>query len=143
MAARRSREVDEPAALQGSRRDESRAAVGDQHGSIGSQAPESADRRRHRRRRDLHHADGRRGRAAPRVYRVERTRRAEPGRLAFAGSVAVPALFLMGVTGVTSAAGLAAFPGLGARGWNSKPILLPGVFTRKALNFRFFLDMNP
>ncbi len=40
-----------------------------------------ADRRRHRRRRDLHQADGRRGRAAPRLHRVERARRAQPGRL--------------------------------------------------------------
>ncbi len=44
-------------------------------------AAQGADRGRDHRRRDLHDADGRRGRAAPAVHRAERARREQPRRL--------------------------------------------------------------
>jgi hypothetical protein len=84
MAARRSAEIRQPAALQGARRDESGAALGDDHGPGGAALVEGADRGRHRSRRNLHQADGRRSRAAARVHRVERARRAQSGYLAAA-----------------------------------------------------------
>jgi len=42
------------------------------------------------------------------------------------------AVLRIGVAAAAALAGgaFAAVPGLGARGWNSKPILPPGVFTR-------------
>jgi len=50
--------------------------------------------------------------------------------------------FLICLTSATDAAAFAAAPGLVTRGWNSKPILPPGVFTRKALKGRPFLEMK-
>ena len=58
--------------LQGSRRDEPGAAVGDHDGSDGADAAAGARRRSHRGRPDVHHADGRPGRATPQVHRRQR-----------------------------------------------------------------------
>ncbi len=68
-------------ALQGSRRDEPRAAVGHDDGP--GSPPARARRRggRQRRRSDVLGADGRAGRAAPRLHRAERKGRALPGCL--------------------------------------------------------------
>src|SRR6266403_2105845 len=60
------------AALQRPGRDEPRAAVGNDDGPDGAAAAESADRRCDRRRRDIHHPDGRRGRTASAVHRGQR-----------------------------------------------------------------------
>ncbi len=84
LRAARARRVEagHPAlALQGSRRDERRAALGDDDGP--RKAPADARRRRGRLggRPDVLEADGRRGRAAPRVHRAERQGRQVPGRL--------------------------------------------------------------
>ncbi len=68
-------------ALQGPRRDESGAALGDDDQPRGAPPPAGAHRGRDRRRRHLHHPDGRRGRAAARVHREERAVRVQPGRL--------------------------------------------------------------
>ena len=67
------RGVDDPA-LQGPGRDEPRAAVGNHHGSEVAPPAAGADRGRDHRRRDLHDADGRQGRAAPRLHRDQRAR---------------------------------------------------------------------
>ena len=67
--------------LQGSRRDESRTAVGDHHGSEGANPPAGARRRSHRGRPDVHDADGRPGRAAAQVHRGQRPGREEPRRV--------------------------------------------------------------
>src|SRR5204862_536403 len=81
LAPRRGREIDEPAALQGLGRDESRAALGNNDGRAGAAPAQGADRGWHRRRRDFHQVDGRRSRAAPRFHREQRPRRTQPGRL--------------------------------------------------------------
>ena len=110
----------------------------------------------HHRRRDLLHADGRRGRAAPRLHRDQRAGRQQPRRLGRRRALlASPGLFLparlfgAGLSAAASPArwrfGLAAagFAALRlARGWNSKPTLPSGVFTRKALNGRPFFEMK-
>ena len=56
-------------AVQGARRDEPRAALGHHHEPGDADPAPGLDGRRHRRRRDLHEADGRPGGAAPRVHR--------------------------------------------------------------------------
>ena len=68
--AREGRHADQP--LQGARRDEPRAAVGDDDGPGPPDAAQGRGRRRGRRRRRLLDADGRPGRAAPPVHRRER-----------------------------------------------------------------------
>ena len=78
------------------------------------------DRRRHRRRRDLHQADGRRGRASPRSS-SSRTRSASgtwTSGASLAGALRAPA-----------------FPRLVlcARAWNSKPILPSGCLHEEGL----------
>ena len=72
--------ADDPA-LQRSRRDEPRAALGHHRQSRDASADAGADRRRCRGGRDLHDVDGRSGRAAPRVHRAQRARGREPRRL--------------------------------------------------------------
>ena len=62
-------------ALQGPGRDEPVAALGDDHGSHRPPAAAGAARRRDRGRSRLHHADGRRGRAAARLHRDQRAPR--------------------------------------------------------------------
>ncbi len=72
----RRREAGDPAlALQGPRRDERRAALGDDDGPV--EAPVATGRRRRRscRRPSLLDADGRPGRAAARLHRAKRTGR--------------------------------------------------------------------
>jgi len=69
MVARRSRARPEQAALQGPGRNEPGAVVGNHDGPEGAPPAAGADRRCHRGGRGLHHADGRRRRAAPRVHR--------------------------------------------------------------------------
>ena len=69
-------------ALQGPRRDEPGAALGDDDQSRSAPAAAGAHRGRGRRGRHLHDADGRRGRAAARVHREERAVRLQPRRLA-------------------------------------------------------------
>jgi hypothetical protein len=64
LADRRSRAHHQPPALQGPGRDEPRAAVGNHHGPHRAPPAARADRRRHRSRPRVHHADGRRGGAA-------------------------------------------------------------------------------
>ena len=81
LAARGGAQVDDAAALQGVGRDEPRTAVGNDDGPEHAPLAQGADRRQHRGRRDLHQADGRRGRAAARVHRIERARRSKPGYL--------------------------------------------------------------
>ena len=61
-------------AVQGARRDESGAALGDHHEPGDADAAPGLDGRRDRRRRDLHEADGRPGGAAARVHRDPRAR---------------------------------------------------------------------
>ena len=68
--AREGRYADQP--LQGARRDEPRAAVGDHDGPGPPDAAQGRGRRRGSRRRRLLDADGRPGRAAPPVHRRER-----------------------------------------------------------------------
>ena len=68
--AREGGHADQP--LQGARRDEPRAAVGDDDGPGPPDAAQGRGRRRGRRRRRLLDADGRPGRAAPAVHRRER-----------------------------------------------------------------------
>ena len=68
--AREGRHADQP--LQGARRDEPRAAVGDDDGPGPPDAAQGRGRRRGCRRRRLLDADGRPGRAAPPVHRRER-----------------------------------------------------------------------
>ena len=67
--------------LQGPRRDEPGAALGDDDGSGGADAAAGARRGSHRSRPDVHDADGRSGRAAPEVHRRQRARRQEPRRV--------------------------------------------------------------
>ncbi len=81
LAARAGARRHRDPALQGTGRDESRAALGDDDGSQGAAPAARADRGRHRIRRDLHHADGRARRAAARVHRDERIGRAQPRRV--------------------------------------------------------------
>ena len=69
-------------ALQGAGRDEPGAALGDHHGPGAADHAPGPRRRRHRGQRGLQRAHGGRGRAAPRVHREARPRRAEPGHLA-------------------------------------------------------------
>ena len=64
--------------LQGPRRDEPRSALGDDDGPDGADAAAGARRRSHRSGPDVHHADGRSGRAAPQVHRRQRAGRQEP-----------------------------------------------------------------
>ena len=66
------------AAVQGPRRDERRPAARDDDGPGVTDAAAGHDRRRLRRRRAVLDADGRPGRAAPRVHRKARTGRAIP-----------------------------------------------------------------
>ena len=69
LVAGRSQEGPQHPALQGPGRNEPGTAVG-HHGQSGYAAPAAgAHRGRGGRRPDLHHADGRRGRAAPRIHR--------------------------------------------------------------------------
>jgi DNA gyrase subunit B len=72
LDARRSRTRHQQAALQRSRRNEPRAALGNHHGPRRPPPAARADRRRHRRRRDLHHPDGRQRRTASGVHRRQR-----------------------------------------------------------------------
>ena len=71
-------------ALQGPGRDEPRAALGHDHQPRVTATDAGAHRRRGRRGRDLHHADGRSGRAAPRVHREERALGRQPRHLTVA-----------------------------------------------------------
>ena len=68
------------AALQGPGRDERRPAARDHDGPRVAHAGAGDDGRRRRRRPPVHDADGRQGRAAPRVHRGQRARR-QPRRL--------------------------------------------------------------
>ncbi len=70
--AREGRHRDQP--LQGPRRDEPVAALGDHDGSAHAHAPAGDHGRRPGRRRAVHAADGRPRRAAPRVHRDQRAR---------------------------------------------------------------------
>ncbi len=81
LADEGSRRRGQPPALQGARRDEPRAAVGDDDGPRRAPHAAGADRGRDRRRPDLHDADGRRGRAAAPVHRDQRAVRGEHRRL--------------------------------------------------------------
>ena len=81
LAFRRGEEGPEHSALQGARRDESRAAMGHDHQPRNPPPDASAHRRRCRRRRYLHDADGRCGGTAPRVHRKERAAGVELGCL--------------------------------------------------------------
>ena len=72
-------------ALQGTRGDESRAALGDDHQPRVATAAAGEDRGRGRGRRHLHDTDGRPGRAAARVHREERAFGRQPGHLKAAG----------------------------------------------------------
>ena len=64
--------------LQGPRRDEPGHVVGDHDGSGQADAAAGQGGRSPGRRPDVHHADGRPGRAAPQVHRRQRARRQEP-----------------------------------------------------------------
>ena len=77
---RQARRGDQP--VQGARRDEPRTALGHDDEARGADAAAGAGRGPHRGRPDVHHADGRPGRAAAQVHRGERARRQEPGHLA-------------------------------------------------------------
>ena len=68
----------QPAALQGPGGDEPRPAVRHHDGRGAAHAPAGHDRRRQRSRPDLLDADGRQGRAPPRVHRGERERCDQP-----------------------------------------------------------------
>ena len=72
-------------ALQGSRRDESRAALGNHHEPGDADPPQGHRGGRRGRRRDVHRPHGRRRGAAARVHREERPRRRQPGCVASAG----------------------------------------------------------
>ena len=72
-------------ALQGSRRDEPRAALGHHHQSRDAPAACRCASRTPGVGRNLHHADGRPGRAAPRVHREERAGGGEPRHLMVSG----------------------------------------------------------
>ena len=65
--------------LQGPRRDEPRAALGNDDGSGGAHAAAGARRRSHRSGPDVHDAHGRSGRTAPEVHRRQRAGREESG----------------------------------------------------------------
>ena len=67
--------------VQGAGRDGRRAALGDHHGPDAPDAPAGPARRRGRRQRPVHHPDGRRRRAAPRVHREACAGGQEPRRL--------------------------------------------------------------
>ncbi len=67
--------------VQGPRRDEPRGALDDDDGSGEADADQGRGRRRGRSRPDVLDADGRPGRAAPQVHRVEREGRPIPGCL--------------------------------------------------------------
>ena len=68
-------------ALQGPGRDEPGAALGNDDGSDRAPAAARSARRRDRGRPRLHHADGRRGRAAPQLHREQRAARRQHRRL--------------------------------------------------------------
>ena len=72
----------EHSALQGTRRDESTAAMGYHRQSRNAALDPGADRRRGCRRRDLQHAHGRSCRAPARFYRAQRPRGGQSGHLA-------------------------------------------------------------
>jgi len=74
------------AALQGPRRNESAAAVGNHDGSGRAATPARADRGRDQLRGNLLDADGRAGRAAPRVHRIQCPGRAQPRRMTVGGA---------------------------------------------------------
>ena len=81
LADGRSEEGSPDPALQGPRRNEPRAVVGN-HGQSGNAPPAAgAHRGRGRRRPDLLDADGRRGRTAPRVHRRQRAEGRQPRRV--------------------------------------------------------------
>src|SRR6185503_9461217 len=65
-------------ALQGPRRDERRAAVGDHDGPGAPHSAPGPHRRQRGGRPSVHRSHGRPGRAAPRLHREQRTQRAEP-----------------------------------------------------------------
>ena len=67
--------------LQGPWRDESRTVVGNDHEARGAHAAPGARRGSHRGQPDVHHADGRPGRAAPQVHRRQRARGPKPRHL--------------------------------------------------------------
>ena len=71
----------QPAAVQGSRRDEPDPAVGDDHEPREPGAEEGVGRRCRCGRRDVHDADGRPGRAPARFHRAQRPRREVPRHL--------------------------------------------------------------
>ncbi len=77
VAAQRSRTRHQQAALQGSGRNEPRAVVGNDNGPEGAPPAARADRRCHRGRRNLHHADGRTGRTASGLHRNQCAERAD------------------------------------------------------------------
>jgi DNA gyrase subunit B len=68
LADRRGRTHHQPPALQRPGRNEPRAAVGNHHGPQRAPPAARADRRRHRGRPRVHHADGRRGGATARLH---------------------------------------------------------------------------
>ncbi len=68
-------------ALQGTRRDDRAAALGDHHGPRPPLAPPGPPGRHRRLRGDLHHAHGRGRRIPPPLHRRERPRRQEPRHL--------------------------------------------------------------
>jgi hypothetical protein len=72
---------DQRPALQGAGRDERRPAARDHDGPGHAHAAAGERRRRRRGRPVVHHVDGRRRGAAPRVHRAERARGREPRRL--------------------------------------------------------------
>ena len=81
---RREGRHDQP--LQGSGRDEPRPVVGDDDEPRGAHAAAGARRRPHRSRPDVHHADGRPGRAAQEVHRRQCARCEKSGYLQAANS---------------------------------------------------------
>ena len=88
-AGRRAKQHRHPA-LQGSGRDESRAVMGNDDGPECAATAQGANRRHHRLRRDLHDADGRAGRAAAGVHRVQCAGSAQPRRIDFARVLGFP-----------------------------------------------------
>jgi len=70
-----------PSTATRARRDEPRSALGDDDGPGGADAAAGEGRGSHRGRPDVHHADGRPGRAAQEVHRGQRAGCEEPGHL--------------------------------------------------------------
>jgi hypothetical protein len=86
VADRPGRERHRAPALQGPRRDEPRAALGNHHGPDPAPPAARADRRRHRSRPRLHHADGRRGGPTARIHRDKCAEDGEYRRLKLSNS---------------------------------------------------------